>query len=91
VFAAACSDGECRVWDISVDSVDPVAKLSRYDKKEFTAIDWSPNLPVFVAGNAVGVVYLTKVVGVASLVSGRTREEEAKRFISVIQMMSNQE
>jgi WD40 repeat protein len=91
VFAAACSDGECRVWDISVDSVDPVAKLTPYDKKEFTSIDWSPSLPVFVAGNTVGVVYLTKVVGIASLIAGRTRDEEAKRFISIIQMMSNQE
>lgn len=91
VFAAACSDGECRIWDISLDSVDPVAKLTPYDKKEFTALDWSPNLPVFISGNTTGVVYLTKVVGLASLTAGRTKEEEAKRFISVIQTMSNQE
>jgi WD40 repeat protein len=91
VFGAACSDGECRVWDVSMDSVDPVAKLTPYDKKEFTAIDWSPALPVFVAGNTIGVVYLTKVVGIAALTSGKTKAEEVKRFESVIQMMSNQE
>ncbi|OHT12276.1 Dynein intermediate chain 2, ciliary-related protein [Tritrichomonas foetus] len=91
VFAAACSDGECRIWDISLDSVDPVAKLTPYDKKEFTSLDWSPHLPVFISGNVVGVVYLTKVVGLASLNAGRSREEEIKRFTSVIQMMSNQE
>jgi dynein intermediate chain 1 len=91
VFGAACSDGECRIWDVSVDSVDPVAKLTPYDRKEFTTIDWSPKLPVFVAGNTVGVIYLTKVVGLASLNEGRTRDEEIRRFESVIQMMSNQE
>lgn len=91
VFAAACSDGECRIWDVSVDSVDPIAKLSTYEKKEFTAIDWSPNLPVFIAGNTSGVVYLSKVVGIASLASGKTKEEEKARFESVIQTMSNQE
>jgi WD40 repeat protein len=91
VFAAACSDGECRVWDIAMDSVDPIAQLVPYHKKEFMCIDWSPSLPVFVAGNTVGIVYLTKVVGVSSLVAGRTREEEVKRFTAVIQMMSNQE
>ena len=91
VFAAACSDGECRVWDVSVDSVDPIAKLTTYEKKEFTAIDWSPNLPVFAAGNTSGVVYLSKVVGIQSLLSGKTREEERARFETVIQTMSNQE
>jgi hypothetical protein len=91
VFAAACSDGECRVWDISVDSVDPVAKLTPYDRKEFVCIDWSPALPVFVSGNTVGVVYLTKVSGIPSLTEARTRQEELLRFESVIQMMSNQE
>ena len=91
VFAAACNDGECRIWDVSVDSVDPVAKLSPYDKKEFTSLDWSPTLPVFISGNTAGIVYLTKVVGVESLLTGRTLEEELKRFESVIQLMSNQE
>lgn len=91
VFAAACSDGECKIWDISLDSVDPVAKLSPYDKKEFTSLDWSPHLPVFISGTVSGIVYLTKVVGLASLTAGRSKEEEVKRFTSVIQMMSNQE
>ena len=91
VFAAACSDGECKIWDISLDSVDPVARLSPYDKKEFTSLDWSPHLPVFISGTVGGIVYLTKVVGLASLTSGRSKEEEVKRFTSVIQMMSNQE
>ena len=91
VFAAACSDGECRIWDVSLDSVDPVAKLAPFDKKEFTSLDWSPTLPVFVSGNTSGVVYLTKVVGLASLVANRTREEELKRFQSVIELMSYQE
>jgi WD40 repeat protein len=91
VFAAACSDGECRVWDISVDSVDPVTKLTPYDKKEFVCIDWAPTLPVFVSGNTVGVVYLTKVSGIPSLTEVKTKQEELLRFESVIQMMSNQE
>jgi hypothetical protein len=76
---------------VSVDSVDPVAKLTPYDRKEFTTIDWSPQLQVFVAGNTVGVIDLTKVIGLASLTEGRTREEEIRRFESVIHMMSNQE
>jgi len=91
VFAAACSDGECRVWDVSLDSVDPVAKLTTYEKKEFTAVSWSPKLPIFVCGNSSGVVYLSKVHGLASLTAGRSLEEERARFESVIQMMSNQE
>ena len=91
VFGAACSDGECRIWDVSLDSVDPVAKLAPFDKKEFNCLDWAPNLPVFVSGNTSGVVYLTKVLGLASLVTQRTREEELKRFDSVIQLMSYQE
>ena len=91
VFAAACSDGECRIWDISIDSVDPVTKLQPYDKKEFTSLDWSPHLPVFISGNVSGTVYLTKVVGVNSLTAGRSLDEEIKRFTSVIQLMSNQE
>jgi WD40 repeat protein len=91
VFAAACSDGECRVWDISVDSVDPVAKLTPYDRKKFVCIGWSPARPVFVSGNTVGVVYLTKVAGIPSLTGAKTRQEELLRFESVIQMMSNQE
>lgn len=91
VFAAACSDGECRIWDISVDSVDPVAILSTYEKKEFTAIDWSPKLPVFISGNTAGSVYLSKVVGVQSLLSGNSTEEERTRFETVIQTLSNQE
>ena len=91
VFAAAGSDGEVRIWDISLDTVDPIAKLSPYDKKELTSIDWSPVLPVFITGNCSGVIYLTKVVGLASLKAGRSHDDEEKRFESVIQTMSNQE
>ncbi|KAH0793205.1 Dynein intermediate chain 2, ciliary-related protein [Histomonas meleagridis] len=91
VFAAACSDGECRIWDISLDSVDPVAKFIPFDKKELTALDWSPKLPVFICGNTNGVIHLAKVVGVQSLVSGNDIEMEKKRFESVIQLISNQE
>jgi dynein intermediate chain 1 len=91
VFGAACGDGECRIWDVGLDSVDPVAKLPPYDRNEFTTIDWSPQMPVLVAGNTVGVIYLTKVIGLASLTEGRAREVEIRRFESVIQMMFNQE
>ena len=91
VFAAACSDGECRIWDVSLDSVDPIAKLTTYEKKEFTAVAWSPKLPIFVAGNTAGVVYLSKINGLPSLISGNNKEQEKIRFESVIQMMSNQE
>jgi WD40 repeat protein len=90
-FGAACSDGECRIWDFSMDSVDPVARLQPYDRKEFTSLDWSPDLPVFVAGNSAGVVFLAKAAGIPTLTTCRSSEEEIARFETVIQMMSNQE
>lgn len=91
VFAAASSDGECRIWDVSLDSVDPIATLKTSDKKEFTCLDFAPDLPVFIAGNSVGVVQLAKVTGVPSLNSGNDHSEEKNRFDKVVQTLSNQE
>jgi hypothetical protein len=74
-----------------MDSVDPILSLASSDKKEFTAIDWAPKLPVFVAGNTAGVVVLAKVSGVETLSSGNTISQERERFDQVIKSLSNQD
>ena len=74
VFASATGDGRIDVWDISVNTLDPLCTIET--GRRLSSVAFSNNSPVIVVGHEAGAVEVYSLKGTLAEPLGRTTAQQ---------------
>ncbi|KAL1520245.1 hypothetical protein AB1Y20_023715 [Prymnesium parvum] len=76
VFASVTGDGRLDIWDISVNTLDPITSVQT--NQRLSSVAFSNNSPVIIVGHNNGVVDVYSLTGSLAESTGRTMAQQIR-------------
>ena len=87
VFASVTGNGRVDLWDVAVNTLDPVKSLET--GKRLSSVAFAADSPVLVTGDASGAVDVYQLTGALAEPTGRTplqQQAELEKVTATVQL-----